>query len=134
MKLGSLSSKQYKVLKLRARGYTQLEAAKELGTTRANVSMIEHRARRKIEKARETLEASESIQSSHKVMVEEGTKLAEIPLLVLHEGDRHHIHIRSDIVKIVRLVRALRPKCVSNGTLTRSVTFQINEKGKLSVS
>ena len=111
-----------------------METAKELGTTRANVSMIEHRARRKIEKARETIEASESLQSSHKVVVEEGTKLSEIPLLVLHEGDRHHIHVRSDIVKIVRLVRAIKPKCVNNGSLTRSVTFLINEKGKLSVS
>ncbi len=134
MKLGLLSQKQYKVLKLRARGFTQLEAARELGTTRANVSMIEARARRKIEKARETLAANESLQSSHKVVIEIGTKLPEIPMLVLHEGDRHHIHVKSDIVKIVRLVKMHKPNCVKNGVLTRNIVFTINEKGKLSIS
>ncbi|MHB8565583.1 MAG: Tfx family DNA-binding protein [Nitrososphaerales archaeon] len=134
LKLGLLNQKQHKILKLRAKGLTQLEAARELGTSRANVSMIELRARRKIEKARETLAAYESLQSTHKVVIEEGMRLAEIPMLVLHEGDRLHIHVQSDIVKIVRLVRSQRPSCVKNGTLTRSLIVKINEKGKLSVS
>ena len=134
MKLGLLNPKQYKILKLRAKGLTQLETAKELGTTRANVSMIELRALRKIEKARETLLTYESLQSTHKIYVEQGTKLAEIPLLVLHEGDKHHIHVQSDIVKIVRLVRSLEPNCVKDGSLSRRVVFKINEKGKLSAS
>ena len=134
MKLGLLNPKQYKILKLRAKGLTQLETAKELGTTRANVSMIELRALRKIEKARETLLTYESLQSTHKISVEQGTKLAEIPLLVLHEGDKHHIHVQSDIVKIVRLVRSLEPNCVKDGSLSRRVVFKINEKGKLSAS
>ena len=134
MKLGLLNPKQYKILKLRAKGLTQLETAKELGTTRANVSMIELRALRKIEKARETLLTYESLQSTHKISVEQGTKLAEIPLLVLHEGDKHRIHVQSDIVKIVRLVRSLEPNCVKDGSLSRRVVFKINEKGKLSAN
>ncbi|MHB1868165.1 MAG: Tfx family DNA-binding protein [Nitrososphaerales archaeon] len=134
MKGGLFNQKQLKILKFRARGFTQLETAKELGTTRANVSMIEWRARKKLDKARETIQAYESLQSSHTVLVEKGTKLAEVPLLVLHEGDKRHIHIKSDIVEIVRLVKALKPMPVRDGKTIRTLEFKINERGKLQVS
>jgi Tfx family DNA-binding protein len=134
MKTGLFNQKQLKILRLRARGFTQLEAAKELGTTRANISMIEWRARRKLDKARETIQAYEALQSSHKVSVGKSTKLAEVPLIVLHEGDRHHIHVRSDIIEIVRLVRAIKPSVVRDGKTIRDLEFKINERGKLEVS
>ncbi len=134
MRGGLFNQKQLKILKLRARGYTQLETAKELGTSRANVSMIEWRARKKLDKARETIQAYESLQSSHTVSVEKGTKLAEVPMIVLHEGDKRHIHIRSDIIEIVRLVKALKPVAVREGKLLRGLKFKINERGKLEVS
>lgn len=133
MRSGSFNQKQLKILKLRARGFTQLEAAKELGTTRANISMIEWRARKKLQKARETLQAYEALQSSHRVSVEKGTKLAEVPLVVLHEGDRRHIHIKSDLIEIVRLVKALKPNVVREGRILRKLEFKINERGKLEI-
>ena len=134
MKGGLFNQKQLKILKFRAKGFTQLETAKELGTTRANVSMIEWRARKKLDKARETIQAYEALQSSHTVLVEKGTKLAEVPLLLLPEGDKRHIHIKSDIVEIVRLVKALRPNPVRDGKTIRGLEFKINERGKLLVS
>ncbi len=67
MKRGPFNEKQWKILKLRARGFTQRETAKKLGTSRANVSMIECRLRRKLEKARETVNTYESLNLSRKV-------------------------------------------------------------------
>jgi Tfx family DNA-binding protein len=134
MKSGLFNQKQLKILKLRARGFTQLETARELGTTRANVSMIEWRARKKLDKARETIQAYEALQSSHRVLVGKGTRLAELPLIVLHEGDKHRIHIRSDIIEIIRLVKAIRPSVVREGKTIRELEFKINERGKLEVS
>ena len=134
MKGGLFNQKQLKILKLRARGFTQLETAKELGTSRANVSMIEWRARKKLDKARETIQAYEALQSSHTVSVDKGTKLAEVPMIVLHEGDKRHIHIKSDIIEIVRLVKALKPIVVREGKVLRGLEFKINERGKLEVS
>lgn len=95
--------------------------------------MIEWRARKKLEKARETIEAYEALQSSRKLVVSKGTKLAEVPLLVLHEGDKHHIHVKSDIIDIVRMVRAIKPSAVKDGKTNRPVVFTINERGKLLV-
>jgi HTH-type transcriptional regulator, fmd operon transcriptional regulator len=134
VKGGLFNQKQLKILKLRARGFTQIETARELGTSRANVSMIEWRARKKLDKARETIQAYESLQSSHTVSVDKGTKLAEVPLIVLHEGDKRHIHIKSDIIEIVRLVKALKPVVVREGKILRGLEFKINERGKLEVS
>jgi HTH-type transcriptional regulator, fmd operon transcriptional regulator len=65
VKSGLFNQKQLKILRLRARGLTQLKVAKELGTSRANISMIEWRARRKLQKARETIRAYERLQSSN---------------------------------------------------------------------
>ena len=134
MKSGFFSQKQLKVLRLRAKGLTQLETASELGTTRANVSMIEWRARRKLERAKQTIKVYEALLSSHTLIIDKGTKLADIPPIVLHKGDKLKIHIRSDLVEIVRLVRALKPNCVEDGKLTRNIIFRINERGKLDVS
>jgi HTH-type transcriptional regulator, fmd operon transcriptional regulator len=61
-----LNQKQWKILKLRSRGLTQLQTAKKLGTSRANVSMIEWRARKKLDKARETIQAYDALQSLSK--------------------------------------------------------------------
>jgi HTH-type transcriptional regulator, fmd operon transcriptional regulator len=134
LKIGLLNEKQFRVLKLRAKGLTQLEAAKELKTSRANISMIESRARKKIWKAKETLRAYEALQTFQTIEIEKGIRLPQIPLRVLHTGDRLHIHVQSDLVEIVRLVRAVKPSCISDGVTTRAITFKINPRGKLSVS
>ncbi len=75
MKGSLFNQKQWKILELRARGFTQLETAKKLGTSRANVSMIEWRARRKLDKARATIQVYENLQSSRRVSVDRVTKL-----------------------------------------------------------
>ncbi len=69
MKRRPFNEKQLKILKLRARGFTQRETAKKLGTSRANVSMVEWRLRKKLEKARETINAFESLLLSQKISV-----------------------------------------------------------------
>ena len=96
--------------------------------------MIEHRARRKLEKARGTLRAYESILSSHSVKVEKGTKLQEIPSFVLHEGDRFGIHLLSNLIEIIRMVKSIKPVCIRDGKTTRRLDFTFTQSGKLSLS
>jgi Tfx family DNA-binding protein len=70
VKRGPFSKKQVEILRLRARGFTQHETARKLGTSRANVSMIEWRLRKKLEKARDTINAYEALYIRHKVAVD----------------------------------------------------------------
>jgi Tfx family DNA-binding protein len=51
------------VLRLRQSGLTQEDIARRIKTTRANVSLIEKRARENIDRSRETLKEWESIVS-----------------------------------------------------------------------
>lgn len=112
---------------------SQLETAKELRTTRANVSMIELRARKKIELARETLQAHQSTLTDHSVQIARGTRTYDIPPTVLREGDRFGIHVQSNIVEIIRLVKSVRPSCLTGGRTNRKITLVFNQSGKLRV-
>ncbi len=110
---------------------SQLETAQEVGTTRANVSMIEFRARRKIRKAEETLRVYESTLTDHSVEVAKGTRTFEIPRIVLSEGDRFGVHPQTNVVDIIRMVRGLEPPCLKNGRTRRELKFSFNQKGEL---
>ena len=134
MKFGLLTERQYRVLRCREMGMSQLQTAEELHTSRANVSMIELRARKKVEQARETIMAYESTLTSRPVIVPKDTHAYDIPRLVLREGDRCGIHIQSNIVEIIRMVKEMNPPCLSNGGKTnRRVTLVFNQRGKLSL-
>ena len=130
---GSLTDAQYQILACRGRGLTQQETARELGTTRANVSMIELRAHRKVAQARETLEAYRSTLTDHVIKIPRGTMFYEIPTLVLREGDRFGIHMQSNVVEIIRMVKDKRPSYLAKGMTTRPIPFVFNRMGKLRI-
>ncbi|MDH2900662.1 MAG: Tfx family DNA-binding protein [archaeon] len=133
-KHGSLTKRQFLVLKYRTSGLSQLQTARKLTTSRANISMIELRAKKKIEKARETLWAYESMLSKRVVRVKQGTRLQEIPSIVLAEGDRSKIHLRSNLVEIIRMVKRVDPACVKNGEITRDLEFAFTQSGLLTLA
>jgi len=133
-KLGLLTKQQYLVLKYRSKGLSQLETARELRTSRANVSMIELRARRKVRRARQTISAYQSVLSSHSVIIDKRARLQEIPSIVLHEGDKYGIHIKSNLVEIIRLVKSIKPSCLGDGKTIRKLKFTFAQSGKLQVS
>ena len=113
---------------------TQSETARELHTTRANISMIELRARKKIRQARESLLAYQATLTDHSVRIPKGTRLYDIPSAVLGEGDRFGIHMQSNIVEIIRMAKSARPLCLEGGRTIRPITFVFNQKGKLRVA
>ncbi len=131
MRKGSLTPLQYRVLVCRGKGMSQRETAEELGTTRANVSMIEHRARQKISRARETLGAYESTLTDHRIEVAQGMRIYEVPTVVLREGDRYGIHLEANFIDIIRMVRNHRPSCLQKGKTTRPIRFSFNQRGKI---
>lgn len=131
MRHGILTEGQYRVLVCRGKGMTQQETAVELGKTRANVSMIESRARRRVELADRTLEAYRSTLTDHILTVPKGTRFYDIPSAVLREGDRWGVHLKSNIVDIVRMVNETKPSCLEGGKTKRSIHFVFNRAGKL---
>jgi HTH-type transcriptional regulator, fmd operon transcriptional regulator len=131
---GFLTEKQYRVLALRSKGYTQLEIAKELHTSRANVSMLEGRARKQVELAKQTLRAFELSQTQHVVTIEPGTRLQRVAMIVLLEADKFQIHLQTNMVEILRMVKKQKPGSWSpDGITVEKIVFSFNERGKLSL-
>lgn len=96
--------------------------------------MIEGRARRKIEKARQTIKIYNLISTQHDVSIKEGTRLMEIPMLVLKEADHAGIHLRSNMVDILRIVKnQARDSLSPEGRTIKKMAFSFNERGKLSL-
>ena len=65
-----LSSRQIQIMKLRQEGYSTEGIAHEIGTTRQNVSILEKRGHRNLEKAIRTLNAVRELKLSHEVHIE----------------------------------------------------------------
>ena len=122
------------VLKNRARGYTQLETANSLGMTRANVSMVESRAKRKIANARTTIKAYESLFSKHSVFVPKGTRLQQVPSLVFSSADSQRVHIKGNLIDIIRMVKAQGLKLTRDGVTIRPIRIEFTENGSISIA
>lgn len=133
-KLGFLTKEQFLVLKERAEGFTQTETAKRLRMTRANVSMLELRARRNVERANETLRAYESTLSEHALKIERGTRLQQIPSSVFSAGDRYGIHVRANLIEIIDVLRSLDPSAVEGTRTSRELTVTLLRNGRISIS
>lgn len=112
-----------------------MEIASEMGMSRASVSMIEGRARRQVIRARQTVQFFDQVQRQHEVNVLSGTRLQQIPMVVLQEADRAGIHLQSNMVEILRQVKKSKPDLVgSDGRLIQDLVIQFNDRGKLSIN
>jgi HTH-type transcriptional regulator, fmd operon transcriptional regulator len=129
---GFLTEKQSRILFLRSRGLTQLEIAKQMKMSRASVSMIEGRARKQVVRARQTIQYFDAIQKQYEVVVNSGVRLQQIPMIVLQEADKNGVHLRSNMVEILRMVKKIKSNILGiDGRLMEKLEFRFNERGKL---
>jgi Tfx family DNA-binding protein len=93
--------------------------------------MLELRAKRKIEIARKTLETVSQIRAEELVKISKGTRLADIPSIVLKEADRRGIHLETNIIEIIRMIKLVNPPCLENGKTIRDIVFKVSPEGRL---
>jgi HTH-type transcriptional regulator, fmd operon transcriptional regulator len=131
---GFLTEKQSRILYLRSRGFTQLEVAKQLKMSRASVSMIEGRARRQVLRSRQTIQYFELVERQYEISVSPGVRLQQIPMVVLQEADKHGIHLRRNMVEILRIVKKTKADSLgADSRLSEKLLFRFNERGKLTL-
>ncbi|MGB9728896.1 MAG: Tfx family DNA-binding protein [Thermoprotei archaeon] len=104
-KFGLFTVQQLEVLKLRSQGFTQKEIAEKLGTTRENVSIIERRVKRNIERIKESLEILKGLGILVEVNIKPGTHIIEIPKIVYREADRFKVKIKGSFIQMYEDVR-----------------------------
>ncbi|ABR56302.1 Tfx family DNA-binding protein [Methanococcus aeolicus] len=127
-----LTETQIKVLKLRKKGLTQEKIAEQLNTSRANISMIEKRAKENIAKAKETLKIYNNIIAPLKLIIPEGTDVLDIPKQILEVSDINDITIPYAQLEMLELIHKSVPECLYNRVVKKSFTINILENGELS--
>lgn len=132
-RFGFLTELQVRVVKLRSRGMSLREAASVLGTSHQNVSVAERRARENVRAAEDTILAFRVATAAVKVVVPEGTHLAEVPKMVMGECDRAGVRLRADFTLIFKLLRFSRPPCVEGNRLKTPIIVLVDAEGYVSI-
>jgi len=127
-----LTEQQIKILRLRAKGLKQSEIAEMLGTSRANISILERRALEKIEKARNTLLLWEQINSRISLDVKAGEDIFTVPERLFRKADELGIKVPYSTAEIVAFLVEHAP--VEDRLAKRDFTLFLDAKDRLRIS
>jgi hypothetical protein len=127
-----LTEQQIRILQLRAKGLKQSEIAEILGTSRANISILEHRALEKIEKAKNTLLIWEQINSKISVEVKKGEDLFNVPEKLFKKADEIGIKVPYSTAEIIAFLVENAP--VEDRIIKREFTLFLDKHDRLRVS
>ncbi len=132
-KYGLLTENQLRVLKLRAQGLTLREIASMLNVSHQSVAAAEKSAIEKIKLAKETLVAYKLATSPIKIIVEPGTKLVDIPRIIVEESDKKKIKVKGDFTLIFKLIRFKARECLEANMIREPVMIVIDQNGEIDV-
>lgn len=130
---GFLTKRQIQVLRLRRRGLSQEEVAALLGTTRANVSILERRAMQNIDRALETLKQWKMIQAPVAVRIPKGTDLFALPRIVFREADARGLKLPVNSIDILAELKEIAPHLTRRRLIERSFDIYVTEDGEIYV-
>jgi Tfx family DNA-binding protein len=129
----SLTPRQWEVIRYRARGMTQAQLAKQLNTTRENVSEIEHRAHLKISAAKATLVALEALDATSVVLIPGGTSVFEAVSMIILRADIIGVKLLGSADEVLASIRRTWGARIKGHRLTSAVRVEISSNGSLVV-
>lgn len=112
---------------------TQRQVADRLKTTRENVSILESRAHRNIERAIATLEILEKQGISTHITIMPEKHILDVPKIILREADKAAIKIDSSLIEILELVKLRARSKIVNKHIAKPISVTILPDGKLTV-
>ncbi len=128
-----LTERQLEVYVRRLRGEKLEDIARDLGTSKSNISAIEKKARRKIELAYSTIRLVEQILDAQIITVHPGTDLYEIPGMIYRKGDEMGIKIRYSGPEMIRMLVERCGHKLRNREVVRQIIIGIKESGDVSI-
>ncbi len=121
------------VLRMRQAGLTQEDIARRIKTTRANVSLIEKRARENIDRSKETIKEWNSIISPVRLLIKAGTDVMKVPEEVFAEADKASIHVRINSLDLLTRIKKEKGNIISNRILTEDLEIDITDSGEVTL-
>jgi hypothetical protein len=130
-KLGYLTRVQLEVMRLRMTGLTQEEIAIKLGTTRQNISLVERRAHRNLERAMETIAAYRKLQTVATVNLPPSTHMVDVPRMLIDAADSAGVKIGVDFSLMYKELRHNAGNSLSGTRITKPIRIDILRDGEI---
>ena len=118
---------------MRRRGKSQTDVARQLKTTRENITMLEKRAWRNIDNAKATITALRTYGLSVPVAIRPGTHLVDIPRIVINRADKAHIPLQANFTRIYEDIRFKAKRSVRGTHVDQPLTIWIMPDGDFTV-
>lgn len=129
-----LTKKQFEMLQMKIAGKSLSEIARELHTSRANVSSIAKTAEENVKKSRNTLKLMELINWPIKIDAGVGSNIYEISEKVFREADRKKIKICHNYSELVRLItEALGPTHLKRRKALNNFSVVVSKDGRFEI-
>jgi Tfx family DNA-binding protein len=129
--LNLLTDRQIQVLKFRNRGLTQEETAKQLKTTRENISILESRARRNINRARATIENLEDLGLAARLQVKPETPVLDIAKIILRKADSLNVRMQLDCIDLLEKVKMKARNKIKSKKVVKTISITLLPYGDL---
>ncbi len=128
-----LTERQYEVYIRRKRGETLTRIARSLGTSRSNICAIEKKAKMNIKKAFNTVKLIQSLEYPHRITIESGTDLYDIPGIIYRHADRAGIKIPLSGPSLLRLIEDRCMDRLKNRQVLAEIVIGINDSGEIEI-
>lgn len=130
-KYGLLTERQLEILRLRREGLNYKAIAKRLRTTPENIMILEKRAKKNIEAAKATLEFACSLGGGKIIELKPGTRMVDIPRIVLDEADKIGLKLKADFIRIYNEIRFKVGVKSARGTLKKPIVIYLLPNGDI---
>ena len=129
-----LTESQLRVLKLRMKGLTQAEIARKFNTSRANISILEHRAKENIARAGRTLKISEKLRAPVVIAVSQGEDILRVPKRLFDAADAAKIRVKQGTADIIAKIQEDAGDKIHGRSATKSFDVALTSEGEILIS
>ena len=132
-KYGLFTEIQLTTLYYKSHGYSLREIAEIHGSSHQNISIAYKRALKNREIAEKTIFYYNLITSCIQLIIPAGTKLVDIPKIILDKCDEKNIKLRADVTLIFKTIRFKHRECLEGNMLKKPLLVLVNSNGELNI-
>lgn len=129
-----LTDKQIEILRMKKKGMSQADIARELNTTRGNICIIENTALKNIEKAKNTIKFYKAMEAPIWLTIPGGTDLYDIPEKIFKVADKKRIKISVDSAMVVVKLKTEAQDRIHGRLTTDDIDLSVDEHGNLLIN
>lgn len=129
-----LTEAQAQVLELRAKGLTQAKIARKLRTSRANICILERRARENIARAERTIKLAAKLRAPVVLKIKRGDDILEVPKRLFKAADAVKIQVKLGTPDIIAKIREGARDKLHGRSATQIFDVVLTSKGEVLIA